>query len=121
MPRWLWFAPLALITVLLGLWAFRLGWIMVTLAETDVINRYAQKYLAEQADDSSAPRATLTDCVAYPGEAEGIWIVVRCGPASSGETQAYEYHVNRFGGLEFGGQVERRNADPEYDTGAPKT
>jgi hypothetical protein len=99
MPRWLWFMPLAVITVIAALWGFRLGWVAATLTETEVITRYAQRYLEDRARDDAAGSASIADCVAYPGKTPGIWLVVSCTPRPAGAVR-YEYAVNRFGGLE---------------------
>ncbi|WP_299962780.1 hypothetical protein [uncultured Roseobacter sp.] len=90
MPRWLWFAPLAVVVLGGAGWAFRWGWILATITETDVITTYAQRYLTE-----GGAGARLTDCVAVPGQGEGVWIVVRC--ARSGVR--FDYPADRFGRL----------------------
>lgn len=90
-PRWLWFLPLAMATVLGGLWAFRLGWVAATITETDVINAFAQQYL-----ETEGPPAKPTDCVARPGATPGVWIIVTC---QSARGMRYDYAVNRFGTL----------------------
>ena len=93
MPRWLWWAPFALLTLAAAIYVFRLGVIAATITETDVINRYAQEYLRD-----AGAGASLTDCHARPGTAEpGSWIVVVC----AGPDGRRSYHVNRFGGLEY--------------------
>jgi hypothetical protein len=89
MPRWLWFAPFAVLLVASGIWAFRLGWIAATLTETEVIAHYSAQYVA-----TFGPAAQASDCVARPGAAKGVWIVVSCGTEATGHT---EYHINRFG------------------------
>ncbi|MCV3272493.1 hypothetical protein [Roseobacter sinensis] len=90
MPRWMWFAPLALLILAGAVWAFRWGWIAATITETDVITSYAQRYLKEAGAD-----AQLTDCAARPGRQAGVWLVVRClGPGGR-----YDYPVDRFGRL----------------------
>ncbi|NNE53645.1 MAG: hypothetical protein HKN30_14740 [Sulfitobacter sp.] len=95
MPRWLWWTPLALLVLGFALVGLRYGWIAATITETDVINRYAARYIKERGGD-----AALADCVAYPGQAgSGIWLVVRCTP-DAGEPATYR--VNRLGGLEQG-------------------
>ena len=45
-------------------------------SETEVINRWAADYVAEV-----GAGAELTDCVATPGRAEGVWLIIRCTPA----------------------------------------
>jgi hypothetical protein len=94
MPRWLWWAPLAALTGLGAVLVFRLGWIVATLEQSDVIARYAALYLQE-----AGTGAKPTDCAAYPApDWANVWIVVRCKPM--GETGVFEavYYVNRFGG-----------------------
>lgn len=90
MPRWVWFAPLAILILAGAVWAFRWGWIAATITETDVINTYTQRYLAE-----GGATARLTDCTAVPGQQTGVWIVVRC----LGTEARYDYPVDRFGRL----------------------
>lgn len=90
MPRWLWFTPLALLLVAVAIWAFRLGWIAVTISETDVITTYAQRYLEEV-----GATARLIDCTGLPGTGQGVWIIVRCVRAG----QRFDYPVDRLGRL----------------------
>jgi len=87
MPRWLWFVPLGLATLIGALLAFRYGWIAATITETDVINAFANRYVAQ--DGGAA--AQVADCVGLAGQIDGAWITVRCADLL--------YHVNRFGGL----------------------
>ena len=91
MPGWLWFAPLAVLVVALGLWAFRLGWIAATISETDVIERYAALYMQTQGDSARA-----TDCVARPGVSPRVWIVVSC---LTPQGVRVDYPVDRLGRL----------------------
>jgi hypothetical protein len=94
--RWLWWAPLALITLGCTLFGLRMGWIAATTDETDVIMHFAEKYVQSHRGD-----AQLTDCIALPAhDIPGIWILVRCRPPNT--SQRYEYYVNRFGGFEYG-------------------
>lgn len=72
MPRWLWWTPLAVLTVVAGLLLFRQGWIAAHMTETDVINHYAARYVADHG-------GSRTDCIALPGRADDVWIEVRCG------------------------------------------
>ncbi|MDU8910533.1 hypothetical protein [Aestuariicoccus sp. MJ-SS9] len=89
--RWIWFAPVALITLLGAVLAFRLGWIRAHLTETDVIEAYAARYL-----DRAGAGARASDCVAYPAQGQGLWLIVACtDPSGAG----WRYGVNRFGGL----------------------
>lgn len=73
MPRWLWWAPLVVLTLAAGLVAFHQGWIRAHLTETDVINHYAARYVAQAQGE-----AEVTDCVAQPGTGRGVWLVIRC-------------------------------------------
>lgn len=104
MPRWLWFAPLVVLTVLGGLWAFRLGWIVATITETDVIDAYAARYL-----ETAGPDARATDCVARPGLQRGVWLIVSC----SGPGRRVDYPVDRFGRLAERPFPEERPVQPE--------
>jgi hypothetical protein len=83
----MWFVPLGLATLVGALLAFRFGWIVATITETDVITSIAQRYVTE---DGSADART-TDCVGLAGQVQGAWITVRCA--------GFVYHVNRFGHL----------------------
>jgi hypothetical protein len=94
----IWFAPLILLTGLFALYGFRLGWIAANLTETDVIEARAVDYVT-----SAGPEAKPSDCQAWPGKHLGIWVIVRCGGASDAASKVYEYHVNRFGGVEYSG------------------
>lgn len=92
MPRWLWWLPLVVLTIIVGLFVFRLGWIRAHLTETDVINHFAARYVVE-----TGGQATVTDCVALPGQQEGVWLVVRCAPPDGGAVQRFP--VDRSGRL----------------------
>jgi hypothetical protein len=94
MPRWMWWLPLGVLTLWMGLNILRLGWIAAHVSETDVINTYAQIYMQDMARAGHA--ADPKDCFAAPSAAEGVWIVVLCKP-QQGPGQAYP--VNRFGRL----------------------
>lgn len=91
MPQWMWFAPLGLLILALGLWGFRLGWIAATITETDVIETYTAHYLQTQ-----GATARATDCSARPAPDNDVWIVVRCAAASGAR---FEYPVDRWGRL----------------------
>ena len=110
MPRWLWWAPLGLLTLGAAVMGLRLGWIAATITETDVITRFSQTYLADH-----GAAAEVTDCYATPGQdLRGIWIVVRCQPFGGEGT--YAYFVNGFGGLEYArrpGEGQSRQAEPQ--------
>lgn len=87
--RWLIWAPLCVMALGAGAYGLRLGYLAMTITETDVINHYAELY-GEQTGGK------MTDCVAFPGDAE-IWLVVACGPLCAPTRR--EYHVNRVGWL----------------------
>lgn len=72
MPRFLWFAPLGVFVALLGVWAFRQGWIAATISETDVIEAWTAHYMARE------PGARQGDCSAKPGHGTDVWILVTC-------------------------------------------
>ncbi|MEM6303633.1 MAG: hypothetical protein AAF744_02875 [Pseudomonadota bacterium] len=93
--RWLWWLPLALLTVFCAIVGLRYGMQVVNTTETDVIAHYAARYVAETGEG-----ARLTDCVAAPAdEMPHVWLKVLCRPPGSpGKVTAYL--VNRFGGLE---------------------
>ncbi len=86
--RILFFLPLAALTLVASLLAFRAGYWQANLTETDVINTYAAKYVAETGGDP-------TDCVATPGQTP-VWIEVIC---RSGDGTARIYPVNKLGAL----------------------
>lgn len=91
MPRWLRWTPLALATCLVALGAFRFGWQVIHLTETDVINRYAARYI-----DEAGPDASAADCAALPAEMRGVWITLHCA-APGGAPVIYQ--ITRFGTL----------------------
>ncbi|WP_299791924.1 hypothetical protein [uncultured Marivita sp.] len=96
MPRWVWWVPLGLATLVGALLAFRYGWIAATITETDVINAMTHRYVTQ---DGSAD-ARVSDCVGLAGQVGGAWITVRCADIL--------YHVNRFGSLISVGAVSGR-------------
>jgi len=73
MPRWLWWAPVALVTVYGAVFAFRSGWVAANLTETDVINRFAAQYLKD-----AGAGASVNQCAARPSTLSGVWLVVTC-------------------------------------------
>ncbi|KIN61426.1 hypothetical protein Z945_2418 [Sulfitobacter noctilucae] len=97
MPRWLWWMPLVVLTVVAGLLAYRQGYVAAQITETDVINHYAAIYVAEGPEG-----ARVTDCAAVPGQEEGVWLVVNCG----GAAHIVQYRVDRFGRLIEGDALE---------------
>ncbi len=88
MTRSLFLLPFAILLVMAGLFAFRQGYIFANLTETDVINIYAAKYVAETG-------GALTDCVARPGEGP-VWIEVAC---RSNDGEGRIYPVDKRGAL----------------------
>lgn len=96
MPRWVWWVPLGLATLVGALLAFRYGWIAATITETDVINAIANRYVLQ---DGGAD-ARIGDCVGLPGLVPGAWVTVRCGQT--------DYHVDRMGRLIGSGTTARR-------------
>jgi hypothetical protein len=92
------FIPFIALTCVAAAFAFRLGWTAANLTETDVIEAQAEQYLI-----SAGPDALPTDCIAFPGQQRGIWIIVRCEMERNAPSTVYEYHVNRFGGVEYSG------------------
>jgi len=90
MPRWLWWMPLGVLTVVAGLFVFRQGYVVAHITETDVINHYAALYV-----EAGPEGARVTDCAARPGVAAGVWLVVNCG----GTAHIVQYRVDRFGRL----------------------
>jgi hypothetical protein len=91
MPRWVWFAPFAVLVLALGIWGFRLGWIAATLTETDVILAYTNRYLDTRGADGEP-----TDCSARPGRDASVWILVTC---VAPDGTRHDYPVDRFGRL----------------------
>lgn len=87
MPRWVWWVPLGLATLVGALVAFRYGWIAATITETDVINSMATRYVTQDGGEGARPG----DCVGLSGQVAGAWITVRC--------KDHVYHVSRFGRL----------------------
>ncbi len=84
-PRWLWVAPLGLIVLMAGYAGVRLGETRANLTATEVIATYAARYVAETGGQ-------LTDCLAVPADADGLWLEVICEGAAR-----RVYAVDRFG------------------------
>ena len=66
----------------------------MTLTETVVIERQAQRYLADH-----GAGAKVTDCFAEPADEVLIWMTVECRPTDA--TARFRYHVHPLGGLLF--------------------
>ncbi|MFK7838145.1 MAG: hypothetical protein AB8B60_18190 [Sulfitobacter sp.] len=97
MPRWLWWMPFVVLTVVAGLLVYRQGYVAAHITETDVINHYAEIYVAEGPEG-----AKVTDCAARPGDETGIWLIISCG----GAAHIVQYRVDRFGRLIGNTQVD---------------
>ena len=72
--RWMWWAPLGLLLLVVALLGLRWGSVVAALTETDVINHYAARYVAEGPEG-----AQETDCVARPDARGDVWLIVSCG------------------------------------------
>lgn len=96
MPRWFWWMPLVVLTLVAGLLVYRAGYVTANLSETDVISHYAAIYVAE-----GPAGAKASDCAALPGREDGVWLVINCG----GAAHIVQYRVDRFGRLVDGADV----------------
>jgi len=86
MSRRLIYLPLlGLVAAAAGL-GLLLGGRAATTTETDVIERVAERYLAE-----AGAGAARSDCAARPAVNDALWLVVACGD--------YEYFVDGYGRL----------------------
>lgn len=83
--------PLTVLVVAGAAWAFRLGWIAATISETDVIERYVDRYLS-----TAGSGARATDCSAQPGKQAQVWILVSC---VAPDDERVDYPVDRMGRL----------------------
>lgn len=90
MPRFLWFAPLAALVLALAVWSFRMGWIVATISETDVIEAWTAHYVAE------TDGARRSDCSAQPGAQKQVWILVTC---KHSDGRRFDYPADRMGKL----------------------
>jgi len=107
MPRWLWFLPVGLLTLVVAYTGVKLGIERAHVTESDVITYYADQYLADHAQVIGAG-ATLTDCVGLPGTVGQVWVEVRCTPP--GGEAAFLYGAARSGALLY---AARENKEPE--------
>lgn len=96
--RVLFWAPFVLLVLGVAVVVGRAGYVWANLTESDVIEKYAARYVAS----SPFEGAVRTDCVARPGVDRGVWISVACAPGGDA-TRGVVYHVSRFGGLVSGG------------------
>lgn len=90
-PRWLYWMPLAVVTVCGALWLFRLGWIAAHVDESALLDHYARLYVAETGDG-----ARLSDCVGRPGQDRAVRLVISC-TGHDGNRRVYA--IGHFGGL----------------------
>ena len=97
MPRWLWWMPLVVLTLVAGLLVYRAGFVTAHLSEADVISHYAAIYVAEGPEGAKA-----TDCAAMPDPDPAVWLVINCG----GAAHIVQYRVDRFGRIAGSGAKE---------------
>lgn len=95
--------PFLLLTLAVGLFYLRLGWIAATLTEGEVIARYAARYVTTLSENHPDEKASQADCLAVPGDERGVWLVIICGDNPCDRARYFEYHVNRVGGFVHGG------------------
>ena len=107
MPRWMYFAPLFVLVLIVGYTGLKLRLERDAVTESAVIEYYAAEYLEDHAA-VIGPGAAITDCVGVPGELGQVWIEVRCAPP--GGEAAFLYGANRGGGLIY---AARENREPE--------
>ncbi|WP_294608183.1 hypothetical protein [Roseovarius sp.] len=101
MPRWMLFVPLmALVAAVAGI-GLMLGGRSVGTTETEVIDRFATRYLAE-----AGVGAARSDCAARPAQSEGLWLVVACDMRGGAR---YEYFVDGYGRLAHANRLERQS------------
>ena len=90
-PRWLYWMPLAVVTICAALWLFRLGWIAAHVDESALLDHYARLYVAE-----TGAGARRSDCVGRPGQDRAVRLLIQC-TAPDGERRVYA--IGRFGAL----------------------
>ncbi len=83
------YAMLAAVVLVLVALALLLGKRAVTGSETEVIERVAQRYVAE-----TGGLARQEDCAARPAQSTGLWLVVSCQPTTG---RGIDYFIDRFG------------------------
>ena len=88
--RWIWIAPLVLMTLYGAYLAFRQGQAVADLTETEAIAAFARHYT------SGVPGGRATDCVARPGSGR-VWLVIDCAPTPFDSERHRRYLVGRDG------------------------
>ncbi|MCR9125374.1 MAG: hypothetical protein NXH82_04545 [Rhodobacteraceae bacterium] len=83
--------PLGLLSLAAAGLGVGLGWQVARLDETTVIGSAAAHYVAE-----AGPGASPHDCVAYPGRAARVWLVVACAHPDG---RQFGYRVSPLGVL----------------------
>lgn len=113
MPRWLWWLPLGVLTLVAALLVFRQGWIIARLSETDVISHYAQRHIARHGGRPEACSARPAGQAApegpdldLPGLRDWLtgaapWLLITC--AGADRPGGRHYLVDRRGRLIRGG------------------
>ena len=101
MPRWMLFVPvMALVAAVAGI-GLMVGGRSVGTTETEVIERFAVRYLAE-----AGAGATRSDCAARPAQSEGLWLVVACDLRGGAR---FEDFVDAYGRLAHANRLERQS------------
>lgn len=104
MPRWIWFVPLCALVTALAALSFRMGWIVATISETDVIEAWAAHYVASEAGGSQH------DCTARPGHRPPVWILVSC---VHHDGRRFDYPVDKMGRLISAAAQPGLDTEPE--------
>lgn len=73
-----------LLTMVLAVFAFIIGWQELVTAETRAINSFANQYVKKHGGT-----AALTDCQAWPGHREDLWIVIFCAAPDGSAKEVY--------------------------------
>lgn len=98
MARWMLFVPvMALVAAVAGI-GLMLGGRFVGTTETETIERFAARYLAE-----AGAGAARSDCVARPAQSDGLWLVVACDLRGD---ERFEYFVDAYGRLAHANRPE---------------
>lgn len=84
MPRWLWWSPVILLTAVLAVFAFIIGWQEFVMGKTYAINSFAKQYVRKHGGTTA-----VTDCQAWPGHRDGVWIVIECVAPDGSAKEVY--------------------------------